>query len=814
MKAYKIITTIALILSTISSNAQSRETNLLERWKFTRTDAAEYIDAAYDDSLWETVSVPHDWAIAGPFDMNIDSQRVKVIEDGEKVEKLRAGRTGALPFIGTGWYRYRLGPVFKIDRNGTRRYHLEFDGAMSNSKVYVNGQYVGGRPYGYSSFAFDITDKLTDKKDNLIAVRLENKRESSRWYPGAGLYRHVRLVATNDCYIPLWGTYITTSKIEGQSAEVKVQTKIDNIGQKSGLTLKTIIRSPKGKKIAECSSAISDSSKDEIEQVISLDKIQLWDIDNPNLYTAESIILSGNQTIDNYTTTFGIRTARFTPDKGFLLNGEVVKLKGVCMHHDLGPLGAAVNVRAIERQLQMLKEMGCNAIRTSHNPPAPELLDLCDKMGLVVMDEAFDEWKAKKNANGYGNFFDKWAEKDLVALLHRDRNHPCVVLWSIGNEIREQQTKGGDKVGRFLNDICKREDPTRQTTAGFNNYTKALENGFGDIVDVFGFNYKPFAYHDVHEKYPNYCLLGSETASTVSSRGKYHFPVKETRSPMHDDFHVSSYDLEYPRWASTPDTEFSAQDDCDFVAGEFVWTGFDYLGEPTPYNETYSSRSSYFGIIDLGGIKKDRFWLYQSRWTDTPVLHILPHWNWKDGDIIPVHCYTNYPAVELFLNGESLGKKSKDMNNRHRLVWEDISWKEGELKAIAYNAEGKVMAEETVRTAGQEDHIIMTADRKKIAADGKDLSFVEISIVDKDGTLCPNSETRLNFKAIDEAGNDCLVAICNGDPTCLESFCGNTMKAFSGKCIAVVGKKHSKGKITLTVESANLNKVILKIKAK
>ena len=802
---------VALLLGWTPALSQGRVVKKMEKgWTFTRDDNPSFKELYYDDSSWQKVQVPHDWAIAGPFDMTIDSQMVQVVEDGENISKLRTGRTGALPFIGTGWYRYDLGK-----KETGIRYRLEFDGAMSHAQVYINGILAGTRPYGYSSFAIDITDLMKTGQENILAVRLENKEESSRWYPGAGLYRNVRLVELQPQYIDMWGTYVTTPEITDNSALLTMKTTIINHGTPKELQLRTSIYDPRGKKVAEEIDALS--SNDEkciVHQNFNLADILRWDPERPFLYKAISRIYADGKIADEYTTDFGIRTIDFTPDEGFLLNGQNVKLKGVCMHHDLGPLGTAVNTRAFERQLEMLKEMGCNAIRTSHNPPAPELLDLCDQMGFLVIDEAFDEWKIGKNKNGYANEFDEWAEKDLTDMIRRDRNHPCIISWSIGNEVREQRSKTGAEVAGFLANICRREDPTRPVSAGFNNYAQALENGLGEVIDVFGFNYKPYIYNKIHHDYPTYSLLGSETASTVSSRGKYHFPAKEWRGAVHDDFHNSSYDLEYPNWASTPDTEFSAQDDCKFVAGEFVWTGFDYLGEPTPYNETCSSRSSYFGIIDLAGMKKDRFWLYQSRWSNKPVLHILPHWNWKLGDVIPVHCYTNYPKVELFLNGKSLGEKEKNNYYRHRLIWENIKWEPGELKAVAYDSEGNVVAKEIIRTAGKEDHIIMTADRTKIAADGKDLSFIEISIVDKDGILCPNSEARLNFTAIDEDGNDCLVAICNGDPTSLESFCGNTMKAFSGKCICVVGKKSSKGRITLTVESTNLNKATLKIRVK
>ena len=800
--AAALLCTMTLIAGSCGHKESGRVVKLLdEGWKFTRADNMGFAAADYNDASWQTVSIPHDWAIAGPFDMDIDSQKVKVTEDGEKTEKLRTGRTGALPFIGTGWYRYELGTL-TVD-NG-ERYRLEFDGAMSRAKIFVNGKLAGERPYGYSSFAVDITDFLADKQKNILAVRLENKEESSRWYPGAGLYRNVRLVKLQPVHIGHWGTYITTPVIGEDHASVNIKTTVENTGYTGKAILRSTIMDKDGNRLASAESGIPDGSRNTVEQEMPLTGIEKWDIENPVLYTAVSQIVSEGKIMDEYRTDFGIRSFSFDPDNGFSLNGRRVPIQGVCLHHDLGPLGAAVNTRAIERQLKLLKEMGCNAIRTSHNPPAPELLDLCDRMGFIVMDESFDEWKLGKNKNGYAEFFDEWAEKDLTAMIHRDRNHPSVMIWSIGNEIREQGRPNGAETAKFLTDICHREDPTRPVTAGLNNYKNAIKNGFGEVLDIVGFNYKPFAYDDVHKEHPDYCLYGSETASTVSSRGRYHFPAAEAKGKLHEDFHCSSYDLEYPGWASTPDTEFAGQDDNPFVAGEFVWTGFDYLGEPTPYNETVSSRSSYFGILDLAGMKKDRFYLYQSRWSDTPVLHILPHWNWKDGDIIPVHCYTNFDEVELFLNGKSLGRKKKGdagQDTRYRIIWDNIEYEPGELKAVAYREDGSVAMETVMRTAGVPARIELKPDRDMIAADGKDLSFIEISIVDKDGTLCPDSDIRLNFKA---EGTGSLVAICNGDPTSLESFCGTTMKAFSGKCVAIIGKVGKTGKTTLSVTAEGL----------
>jgi beta-galactosidase len=540
---------------------------------------------------------------------------------------------------------------------------------------------------------------------------------------------------------------------------------------------------------------------------------QLWSIENPARYKAVSRLFVGNELKDEYTTIFGFRSLRFDKDKGFFLNEKPVKLQGVCMHHDLGPIGAAVNYRATERQVEILKEMGCNAIRTSHNPPSPELMEICDSLGMLVQVEAFDEWRNGKNRNGYGQFFDQWAEIDLSTMVRRDRNHPSVIMWSIGNEIREQSAQNGKETAQFLSSICKRLDPTRPTTAGFNQHVNAIKNGLSDAVDLVGFNYKPADYKAKHAEHPNYILYGSETASTVSSRGEYKFPAKENRSPWYQDYQVTSYDYEFPAWAQTPDTEFEAQDDCDFIFGEFVWTGFDYLGEPTPYNEGTPARSSYFGIVDLAGLKKDRFYLYQSKWSKAPVLHVLPHWNWADriGQNVPVYCYTNYPKAELFVNGVSAGVRQKDKANkytRYRLMWNDVVYQPGEIKVVAYDDQNKAVAETIIKTAGEPYVVRLTADRNKIKAGGKDLSFVTIEILDKDGNLCPRANNLLFFQV---EGDGKLKAVCNGDATDQTSFASNYMRAFNGKIVAVIEAGETSGEISLSVSGGKLLGKALKI---
>jgi beta-galactosidase len=804
----KTFLTIALIQLFTLGSAQSnfRKTILLDGdWKFTLGEIPNAAAINYNDLAWETVSVPHDWAIRKPFDLNQDMQWVQVKEDGDKEARLRTGRTGALPIFGVAWYRKTI-EIPESD-NG-KCFFVEFDGAMSQAKIYCNGEYVGEWPYGYSSFSFELTKFLKAGQKNVLAVRLENKPESSRWYSGAGIYRNVRLITTNPIHVAHWGTYITTPIINEKKGTVSIQTRVLNQSQTSEkVELVTDIYNPKGEKVASTKTSKIVTGEDQFNQSLEVKSPSLWDINLPARYRAVSQIFIGKVLRDTYETTFGFRTILFDKDKGFFLNGKHLRLQGVCLHHDLGPLGAAVNYRATQRQLEIMKEMGCNAIRTSHNPPSPELLEICDSIGLVVMVESFDEWKNGKNMNGYNRFFDEWAEKDMVAMIHRDRNHPSVIMWSIGNEIREQEEINGKNKAQFLVDICHREDPTRPTTAGFDRPAGALKNGLTDVVDLVGFNYKPYIYKKVHSDHPNYKIYGSETASTLSSRGVYKFPVKENKSPWYDDYQTSSYDLDYAPWASTPDTEFAMQDECDFSLGEFVWTGFDYLGEPTPYNEGTPAKSSYFGIVDLAGLKKDRFYLYQSRWSTTPVLHLLPHWNWegKEVDTIPVFCYTNYPKVELFVNGKSVGVKSKSNTGkyeRYRLMWKDVIYQPGEIKAVAYDSNGIVQKTEIIKTAGTPANIRLLADRNTIHADGKDLSFVTVEVTDKDGNLCPNAQRLLFFKT---EGAGTLKALCNGDPTDLTSFASNYMKVFNGKLIAIVNSGKSTGEIKLTVSGERLS---------
>ncbi|MCG8310904.1 MAG: DUF4982 domain-containing protein [Cytophagales bacterium] len=782
---------------------ESRRTTLLDTgWQFINSEVEGGARPETSTEDWEDVTVPHDWAISGEFDSSIDAQEIMVLEDGERVPKMRTGRTGGLPHLGIGWYRKALDIPSSY---GNKRVHVEFDGAMSHARIYLNGEFIGEWPYGYASFGFDLTEKVQFGEENILAVRLENKPFSSRWYPGAGIYRNVRLVVTNPVFVKQWGTYLTTPGIRNGKGTVDLKTTVLNkSGESKEVTVETQILSAAGVLVSTGSEAVHIDEETTVEQNLEVVAPDLWSVDAPVLYTAVTRILDGDKELDRYETPFGFRYFEFTSDKGFFLNGKRVQLNGVCLHHDLGPLGAAVNVSSLRHRMKLLKEMGCNSIRTSHNPPAPEMLDLADEMGFLVINEAFDEWKMAKTENGYNKLWDEWAEKDMVAFIRRDRNHPSVIMWSIGNEIREQGIADGAKYCQFLVDICKREDPTRPTTAGFNQWQGAIKNGFADIVDVAGWNYKPQHYDFIHNKFPHWKMYGSETASTVSSRGEYFFPAVEKVHFTRDPYHSSSFDNEFPRWATSPDREFVAQDSFKYIAGEYVWTGFDYLGEPTPYNIEWPARSSYFGIIDLCGIPKDRFYLYQAKWTDEEVLHVLPHWNWDKGQKVSVHCYSSFDKGELFLNGESLGVREKDpsgLYTTYRLVWDDITYVPGELKVVALDENNNPVRETVVKTAGQPAKIVLESDRREIPADGKELAFVTVSVVDENGVLCPRANNLINFSV---EGEGVVKAVGNGDPTSLESFVKPYRKAFNGKCMAIIQSSETPGNIKLVAESEGL----------
>jgi beta-galactosidase len=791
-------------------------------------DNVTYTRKDFNDSTWRKLDLPHDWAIEGDFIQDLP------------------GETGKRPFAGVGWYRkhFKLSPQDK-----GKRVYIDFDGAMAYPTVWLNGQFVGGWTYGYSSFRLDLTPYIKFGGENVIAVRLENLPESSRWYPGSGIYRNVWLVKTAPVHVAHWGTYITTPEVGASAATINILTTIENDSNSNGnLAVRTRIYevSPNGIR-SKIPVAISESSNIDAsananakdEATLKVRKPKLWSVATPNLYQAVTEITQDRRVIDSSETNFGLRTIKFDAEKGFLLNGEHLYLKGVCDHHDLGALGTAINKRALERQLEILKEMGVNAIRTSHNPPAPELLDLADRMGFVVMDEAFDAWANRKKANDYHLIFADWHEKDWRSQLRRDRNHPSVILWSIGNEISEQRNAAGHKIAAELSQIAHEEDPTRPTTAGA-NYVEAGYNGFQQTIDVFGYNYKPQEYGKFRTTNPSMPLFASETASTISSRGEYFFPVEEDKSKGLADFQMSSYDLYAPRWATPPDPEFEGQDRNLSVAGEFVWTGFDYLGEPTPYDRDSKnpliftdpaeqaaklqelktsgvirtpSRSSYFGIVDLCGFKKDRFYIYQARWRpDLPMAHILPHWNWPErvGQITPVNVYTSGDEAELFLNGKSLGRKKRGAF-QYRLRWDDVIYQAGELKVIAYK-NGKVWAEDVERTTGPASRLTMKADRSTVRSDGQDLSFVTAKITDKDGLMVPRSKNLIRFEI---SGPGEIVATDNGDATDLTSFQSTSRKAFNGMALVIVRPIRGKGgKITLRAVSDGLNSSAITVTAR
>ena len=780
----------------------------LDSWKFSRTDNADASKVEFNDAAWQTVAVPHDWAIYGPFDKEVDKQVVKIEQNNEKAATEKTGRTGALPFIGVGWYRTKLSlPEFTTDKQVI----LSFDGAMSNAQVFVNAEKVGSRPYGYSYFYFDITSYLKAGVENTIAVRLENQGFSSRWYPGAGLYRKVKVLVKNKESFKQWAHYITTPFVSGDVAKVNIRSQV----QGESLTIKTIIRDAEGKMVA--GNTASARFADEIEQNIAVPQPKLWSPETPVLYTAELQLYQGNTLKDTETVRFGIRTIKYSPEKGFELNGKTTKFKGVCLHHDLGPLGAAVNKAALRRQLTILKDLGCNAIRSSHNMPSFEQLELCDEMGFLFLAESFDEWKKPKVKNGYNLYFDEWAEKDVVNLIHATRNHPCIVMWSSGNEVPDQWGEAGVKRAKWLQDIFHREDPTRPVTVGMDQVKAVMESGFGAIMDIPGLNYRVNLYDEAYKRFPQGFLLGSETASTVSSRGVYKFPVKEYKDKTYDDLQCSSYDLEACNWSNIPEVDFEMQDDKPWLIGEFVWTGFDYLGEPTPYDNYWPSRSSYFGMCDLAGLPKDRYYLYRSRWNTTDeTLHILPHWTWpgREGEVTPVFVYTNYNSAELFVNGKSQGIQKKSKNSkleRYRLMWMNVKYERGTIKVVAYDEAGKAVAEKSVTTAGKPYAIKLEADRKMIQADGEDLSYVTATVVDKNGNPCPTAANQLQFKT---KGAGKFRAACNGDATSLEQFHLPTMKAFSGKLVVTLQSTSTEGDIELSVSGKGLKMAKIVIQSK
>jgi len=794
---------------------------------------AEYAQPAFNDADWRPLNLPHDWGIEGPF-----------LQE-------EPGETAKLPSAGVGWYRKHF-EVPASDKG--RQLFLDVDGAMSYANVWINGRYVGGWPYGYSSWRVDLTPWIQFGGENVIAIRLDNPPKSSRWYPGGGIYRNVWLVKTLPLHVAQWGTYVTTPEVTDEAATVNIDVTVDNRSTENATAKVSALiysLSKDGKRatlpIAKTEPVTVEVANDSSATAVISTQIpmpKLWSPERSHLYVADVAVFYGDRLLDQRETIFGVRTIAFTPNEGFLLNGKRTEIRGVCLHHDLGALGAAFNLRARQRQLEKLKDLGCNAVRTSHNPFEPEFYDLCDRMGFLVMDEAFDAWQMAKRDNDYHLLFDDWAERDLRAMIRRDRNHPSVILWSLGNEVYEQRDGKNAPLAQKLADIVHKEDPTRPVNMAL-HVVDASTNGFQNAVDVFGYNYTPFGYAEFRGNNPAIPLIGSETSSCTSSRGEYFFPVDEgDKRSGRFNYQVTSYDYSAPKWAMAPDVEFKAQDENPFVAGEFVWTGFDYLGEPTPYDTDLPatdatemlkftdpaleeqaaddlakrqeirvpSRSSYFGIFDLCGFPKDRYYIYQARWRpDLPMAHILPHWNWPErvGQVTPVHVYTSGDEAELFLNGRSLGRKKRGQND-YRLRWSDVVYEPGELKVVAYRY-GAEWATDTVKTTGPPAALTVSADRSEIRSDAEDLSFVTVRVVDKDGNLVPRSNNLVRF-TIEGPGE--IVATDNGDPTSHEPFQRSHRKAFNGLALAIVRVNlGNSGKITLRAESAGLQGSSIQIDA-
>ncbi len=781
-----------------------RSEKLLTDWKFSHADKDGQAEAGFDDHAWEDVCVPHDWAISGPFDNNLDKQTVAIVQNGENVATEKTGRTGSLPWVGIGWYRTH----FKVGKK-SGRVVLNFDGAMSEPQVFVNGKKAGEWKYGYNAFNIDITQYVNRGKDNVVAVRLENLPESSRWYPGAGLYRPVTLIETGSTAIADWGINFVTKSIDGGHAAGEFS--IDIIGGEGKPLMAIVEMRHKGAKgNSKVMNAEADVVDGKAKGWFNIPSPHLWTPETPELYELTVRLYEIDDKgkyclIDRKQRNVGIRTVEINKEKGFALNGVTRKIKGVCLHHDLGMFGSAVNRPAIIRQIMMLKSMGCDAIRTAHNMPSQMQMDLCDSLGMMVMAESFDMWEYPKCKNGYGRYYKEWWQRDLTNLVMANRLHPSIVMWSIGNEIPEQGSQKGAQMCKEMQDFMHLLDPSRLCTTGMDRWDACVKSGFAAIIDVPGMNYRTHRYQFAHDNLPQGFVLGSETASTVSSRGTYYFPAEQANNKTHPDAQCSGYDLEACSWSNLPEEDWELQDDNDWVIGEFVWTGFDYLGEPTPYDGAWPSRSSYFGIIDLAGLPKDRYYLYRARWNkDEHTIHLLPHWTWqgREGMVTPVYCYTDYPSAELFVNGKSQGKRTKDVTlkgghgnpaiDRYRLRWNEVKYEPGELKVVVYDSQGRKSGEKIVRTAGKADHL------KTESQTYEDFTFVTVSVVDENGVICPEADNQLTF----EVENGRFRGVCNGDATSTEVFTKPTMKTFKGQLVFCVEGKNAK----VTISSPNLPK--------
>jgi beta-galactosidase len=792
---FSLILFLSVFISSPSINgAEGRPENEFgKNWRFHLGDTVNGQEISFNDTGWRVVNLPHDWSIEGKFSKDNP-----------------AGVSGGALPGGIGWYR----KTFTVpSEQKDKLFFIDFDGVYRNSEVWINGYYLGMRPYGYSSFRYELTSHLNWNGNNVIAVKVDNsKQPNSRWYSGSGIYRNVYLVSVNKIYVDHWGTFITTPHAGKDESLVHINTKIVNReNEKKKINFTISILDEEDFKVAETNSEIEIEAGNDIEdrKDLVVKNPKLWSTGNPHLYKAVATIISENNITDTYTTIFGIREFEFDPEKGFSLNGISTKINGVCLHHDLGALGAAVNKRAIERQLEIMKKMGVNAIRTSHNPPAQELLDLTDKMGFIVMDEVFDVWSKKKTEFDYALDWNEWHIKDLQDFIKRDRNHPSVIIWSIGNELTEQYDKNdpaGTNIANELYAIVRSLDTTRVITAGLNDPDSLNPILKSNGLDIIGYNYNHDKYISFTETYPGKSLIATETTSALATRGSYDMPSDSIRNwpvawdiPLLDgnaDNSCSSYDNCHVPWGATHEEALKTARNNNFVSGMFIWTGFDYIGEPTPY--LWPSRSSYFGIVDLCGFPKDAFYLYQSEWTDQPVLHLFPHWNWNQGDNIDIWCYTNMDEVELFLNGKSLGSKKKTGGQMH-IVWNTI-YTPGTLKAVG-SKEGREGLVRQINTAGKPLKIILQPDRTTLSADGNDLCFVTVKVVDKDSNLVPYADNLVSFE-ISGSGN--LAAVDNGLQTSIESFKTNSVKAFNGMCLAIIQADETVGRIIIKAASPGL----------
>ena len=799
------------------------EDQLLTKWQFVKSESFEM-----PVSGWQEVEVPHDWAIYGPFEKKNDLQVVQVVQNGETEATEKTGRSGGLPWMGYAWYKTTI----DIPATPREHYSLLFDGAMSNAVIYIDGKEVGGWPYGYNSFHFNVTDYLTPGTHELL-VSLHNKPSSSRWYPGAGLYRNVHLIASDKVHVPVWGIHILTPHITTEEATVRIFTTVEGAGNEP-VRIRTRIYNKKGEIVSEATTESALSHSGEIKQELNVQHPALWSPEHPNLYTAEISVNGGKP----YKQTFGIRKIEYDPRRGFLLNDSIRKFKGVCLHHDLGALGTAVHKGAIRHQIRLLKDMGCDAIRTSHNMPAPELVELCDEMGMMMMVESFDIWDLQKTKNDYHVLFNEWAERDLENMVRHYRNNASVVMWSIGNEVWNQTKEDGWMTVKWLQAICHRLDVTRPVTCGSDQLWCILDNGFSAALDIPGFNYRTHRYEEAHQKLPGKLILGSETASTVSTRGNYTFPVRIQPDALYPNQQCSGYDVEYCSWSGLPDQDFALQDDYDWTIGQFVWTGIDYLGEPSPYDtDAWPSHSSYFGIIDLAYLPKDRFYLYRSQWnTESPTAHVLPHWTWpgREGEITPVFAYTSYPEAELIINGKSYGRKRfatreeaasaetvplatfelkswgsparPELLPRYRLMWLNAIYQPGEMKVLFYANIGdkEPVCVQSRKTAGRASKLQIEQANNPQDAALEGLYYFTVSATDRSGNLCPNAQ---NEVLLTIKGDAEIVGVANGDATSLADLKGNCIPLFNGMATVIVSSNN--GQFELTAQAKGVSKARL-----